>query len=55
MIFFPICTLIDLGIKEILIITKEKDAPQFQNLWEMDQILEYRFHEIQNKPSGCNL
>ena len=53
MIYYPIKTLLDIGIKEILIITTPKDQIYFKNLLlnNKDFNLDFEFR-IQRKPNG---
>lgn len=53
MIYYPLTTLMVAGIKEILIITTEADAPQFQNLLgDGSQFGIQLNYVIQNSPDG---
>ena len=53
MIFYPLSTLLQLGLKEVLIISTEKDMPLFQNLFgngsRFGISIDYR---IQERPNG---
>ena len=53
MIYYPMATLIDLGIKDILIICMEKDKDMFFTLFGNGNSIGVNiFYEIQNKPNG---
>ncbi len=53
MIYYPIVTLMQVGIQEILIITKPEDKKNFQNLLGDGKKWGIKFsYKIQNKPNG---
>ena len=53
MIFYPLSTLLELGIKEILIISMSKDKSLFQNLLGNGESLGVKIsYKIQDKPNG---
>ena len=53
MIFYPLATMMDLGVKEILIVTTEYDQPLFKKLLGNGQHLGINlFYKIQKKPNG---
>lgn len=53
MIYYPLATLLELGVKEILIICMQKDQQQFYNLFGNGNSLGVNIcYEIQNEPNG---
>ena len=53
MIYYPLSTLMLLGIKEVLIITTPEDQIYFKNLLVKNDDFNVNFEfEIQNKPNG---
>ena len=53
MIYYPLSTLISMGIREILIISTERDIKSFQNLLKDGSELGCKFYyEIQSNPNG---
>ena len=53
MIYYPINTLIDIGIKDILIITTPEDLIYFKNLLKNNDDFNFNFEfKVQNKPNG---
>ena len=53
MIYYPLSTLLLLGIKEILIITNPKDLESFQNLLKDGSHLGIKIdYDLQHKPNG---
>jgi len=53
MIYYPLSTLMSMGIREILIISTERDINLFQNLLKDGADLGCKFHyETQSKPNG---
>ena len=53
MIYYPITTLLEMGIREILIITTPEDQVYFKNLLNENKDFKINFEfKIQNKPNG---
>jgi glucose-1-phosphate thymidylyltransferase len=53
MIYYPLATLMQAGVKDILIISTEKDLPSFQSLFGTGEHLGLNFsYEVQNEPRG---
>lgn len=53
MIFYPLSTLLELGVEDILIISTEKDKPLFENLLGTGYNLGISIkYQTQNKPNG---
>ena len=53
MIYYPITTLIEIGIKEIMIITTPEDQVYFKNLLQNNSDFDVQFYfEIQKEPNG---
>src|SRR3989344_4844933 len=53
MIYYPLSTLLQAGIKDILIISTERDLPRFQDLLGNGSQLGCNFsYQVQDKPRG---
>lgn len=53
MIYYPLATLMQAGVKDILIISTEKDLPSFKSLFGTGEHLGLNFsYEVQNEPRG---
>ena len=53
MIYYPLATLLELGVKEVLIICMQRDKDQFYNLFGDGSALGIKIsYEIQNEPNG---
>ena len=53
MIYYPVNTLLEIGIKDILIITTPEDLIYFKNLLKNNDDFDLNFEfKVQNKPNG---
>ncbi|MFN4152528.1 MAG: sugar phosphate nucleotidyltransferase, partial [Candidatus Sericytochromatia bacterium] len=53
MIYYPLATLMHAGVKDVLIISTEKDLPSFKSLFGTGEHLGLNFsYEVQNEPRG---
>ena len=53
MVYYPLSTLLSLGISEVLIVTTPKDKDSFQALWVMEVRWDVHFPMLFNKsPTG---